>query len=392
MLDTWWPLILGSFAWAYGIFLARQFIDSIPDSLRESASIDGAGEWYIFLKIILPLCGSVIATLVIFQVVNQWNNFLWPLVVVSNPKKQVISVGLAMFNASETARYLEFRTGSFRAWCNTAYDRVPVFTEIYRTECYVKRRKGMIRRTGYMRQLKLNKSGIIIPVMSLGTWAFGGDAIWGKTDEMQAIDTARRAVEMGIVQIDTAPAYGMGKSEEILGEALKGIRDKVILSTKCGLSWDEGNIGQLHVERDGHRIVRNLSAKSIRKDLENSLKRLKTEYIDIYYVHYPVFGTYAVPVEETMDELNRMKKEGKIRAIGASNMNPEVLNEYCTYADIEIIQEKYSLLDRKVEETLLPVCQERKNSVTGLFSPGAGCADRAVPAETGYTRSEEICQ
>ena len=186
-----------------------------------------------------------------------------------------------------------------------------------------------------MRQLKLNKSGIIIPVMSLGTWAFGGDAIWGKTDEMQAIDTARRAVEMGIVQIDTAPAYGMGKSEEILGEALKGIRDKVILSTKCGLSWDEGNIGQLHVERDGHRIV-------------------------IYYVHYPVFGTYAVPVEETMDELNRMKKEGKIRAIGASNMNPEVLNEYCTYADIEIIQEKYSLLDRKVEETLLPVCQERK--------------------------------
>lgn len=84
----------------------QQFIDSIPDSLRESASIDGAGEWYIFLKIILPLCGPVIATLVIFQVVNQWNNFLWPLVVVSNPKKQVISVGLAMFNASETARYL----------------------------------------------------------------------------------------------------------------------------------------------------------------------------------------------------------------------------------------------------------------------------------------------
>ena len=219
-----------------------------------------------------------------------------------------------------------------------------------------------------MRQLKLNKSGIIIPVMSLGTWAFGGDAIWGKTDEMQAIDTARRAVEMGIVQIDTAPAYGMGKSEEILGEALKGIRDKVILSTKCGLSWDEGNIGQLHVERDGHRIVRNLSAKSIRKDLENSLKRLKTEYIDIYYVHYPVFGTYAVPVEETMDELNRMKKEGKIRAIGASNMNPEVLNEYCTYADIEIIQEKYSLLDTHIADELLPVCQKHHVSIQA-YSP-----------------------
>lgn len=106
MLDTWWPLILGSFAWAYGIFLARQFIDGIPDSLRESAAMDGAGEWHIFFSIILPLCGPVIATLVIFQVVNQWNNFLWPLVVVSKPQKQVISVGLAMFNASETAKYL----------------------------------------------------------------------------------------------------------------------------------------------------------------------------------------------------------------------------------------------------------------------------------------------
>ena len=108
MSNTFWPLILpyltgGGF---FNIFLIRQFLMTIPKELDEAASIDGAGEWYIFLKIILPLCGPVIATLVIFQVVNQWNNFLWPLVVVSNPKKQVISVGLAMFNASETARYL----------------------------------------------------------------------------------------------------------------------------------------------------------------------------------------------------------------------------------------------------------------------------------------------
>ncbi len=219
-----------------------------------------------------------------------------------------------------------------------------------------------------MKRLKLRGSGIDIPVMSLGTWAFGSDAIWGKTDEAEAAETVRRAVQTGIVQIDTAPSYGMGKSEEILGRAMKGIREQVILSTKCGLSWGERNEGQLHVERDGYRIVRNLSAECIRRDLESSLKRLQTEYVDIYYIHYPVEGPHAVPVGETMDELNRMKKEGKIRAIGVSNVTPALLEEYCANADVEIIQEKYSLLDRRAENGLLAACRER-NIVLQAYSP-----------------------
>lgn len=219
-----------------------------------------------------------------------------------------------------------------------------------------------------MKQLNLCKSGINIPVMSLGTWAFGSDAIWGKTDEEQAVETVHRAVEMGMVQIDTAPSYGMGKSEEILGRAIKGIRNQVILSTKCGLSWGGRNDGQLHVERDGYRIVRNLSAKCVRQDLESSLKRLQTEYVDIYYIHFPVSGPFAVPTEETMDQLKRMKQEGKIRVIGVSNVSPALLEEYCTYADVEIIQEKYSLLDRRVENGLLAACQE-KNIVLQAYSP-----------------------
>lgn len=218
-----------------------------------------------------------------------------------------------------------------------------------------------------MKQLTLN-SGMQIPVISLGTWSFGGDAIWGETDERQAVKTVRRAVELGMVQIDTAPAYGMGKSEEILGRALEGIRDKVLLSTKCGLSWDAGAAGALHVERDGHRIVRNLSAASIRRDLENSLQRLHTDYIDIYYTHWPVPEPYRVPVQETLEELNRMKKEGKIRAIGASNMSAVLLEEYLQFGEVEILQEKYSLLDRGPERELLGLCRE-KGIVLQAYSP-----------------------
>ena len=219
-----------------------------------------------------------------------------------------------------------------------------------------------------MKQLKLRNSGLQIPSLSLGTWSFGGDAIWGETDEKQAVRTVHCAVELGMVQIDTAPAYGMGRSEEILGKALIGIRDKVTLSTKCGLNWEVGAEGSLHVERDGHRIVRNLSAVAIRRDLENSLRRLHTDYIDIYYTHWPVPEPYNVPVQETLEELGRMKKEGKIRAIGASNMTAELLEEYLQYGDVEILQEKYSLLDRRPEEKLLGICRE-KEIVLQAYSP-----------------------
>lgn len=219
-----------------------------------------------------------------------------------------------------------------------------------------------------MKQLTLGSSGLKIPVMSLGTWSFGGDAIWGETDEKQAIRTVHQAVEMGMVQIDTAPAYGMGKSEEVLGRALDGIRSKVVLSTKCGLSWGDGAKGALHVERDGYRIVRNLSAESIRRDLEDSLRRLRTDYVDIYYTHWPVPEPYAVPVYETMEELNRMKKEGKIRAIGASNMTVALLEEYMEYGEVEILQEKYSLLDRRPEQGLLEACRQN-GIILQAYSP-----------------------
>ena len=105
MYNTWWPLILGSFAYPFGIFLARQNIAALPDALREAAFIDGANEWYTFFTIILPLSGPVIATLCILQVLGQWNSFLWPLIMLQDNKRYVISVGVAMFNAQKGVQY-----------------------------------------------------------------------------------------------------------------------------------------------------------------------------------------------------------------------------------------------------------------------------------------------
>ncbi len=103
LLDTYWPLILGSFSYVYGMFFARQNIAAIPDSLRESAYLDGAGEWKIFFHIIIPLSKPLIATLCILQIIQQWNSYLWPLIVLRSREKQVISVGVALFNAQENA-------------------------------------------------------------------------------------------------------------------------------------------------------------------------------------------------------------------------------------------------------------------------------------------------
>lgn len=209
-----------------------------------------------------------------------------------------------------------------------------------------------------MEKRQIGASGIQASVLGLGCWAIGGGSWWGENDDSTSIATIHRAVELGINWIDTAPAYGFGHSETVVGKALKGLqRDKVLISTKCGLQWyDDG--GELHVVKDGHPIRRDLSPKAIRRDLELSLKHLDTDYIDIYYTHWQCMTYGLVPVAETLGELERMKQEGKIRAIGASNVNLQVLKDYVQAGQLDVIQEKFSMLDRKPEKELLPFCQE----------------------------------
>lgn len=206
-------------------------------------------------------------------------------------------------------------------------------------------------------QTEIGKSGIKVPYLGLGTWAIGGGSWWGDNDDALSIQTIREAVDLGIEWIDTAPIYGLYHSEAVVGEALKGIRDKVILSTKCALEWRH-ETPVLHKVVDGVTVYRDHSRKSIIEDVEHSLMNMKTDYIDVLYTHWQTTNFDLYPLEETMDALMTLKKEGKIRAIGASNVTPEIVRQYCRYGQLDVIQEKYSLMTRRVEEELLPVCRE----------------------------------
>lgn len=239
---------------------------------------------------------------------------------------------------------------------------------------------------------ELGRSGIMTGTLGLGCWAIGGGN-WGDNDDSVSVATICRAVELGINWIDTAPAYNFGHSEEVLGKALRELpRDKVIISTKCGLQWyDKG--GEFHFTRSGKDVHRDLSPKAIRRDLEYSLKRLGTDYVDILYTHWQCKTYGLVPVAETMGALLDMKKEGKIRAIGACNVDSRILGEYLQAGQLDVIQEKMSILDRKPEAELLPLCE--RNGVTlqtyspieqGLLSGKISNDYRTQPGEVRHGR------
>jgi methylglyoxal reductase len=218
-----------------------------------------------------------------------------------------------------------------------------------------------------MKQMKIGKSGIEVSVVALGAWAIGGDANWGPSDDSESIRTIKRAGEMGITLVDSAPAYGLGHSEEVIGRALEGHRHDYIIATKCGIRWDTSE-GAFFYERDGVKIVRNSKPDSIAMEVEQSLRRLKTDYIDIYIVHWQSVPEFPVPISETMEFLMKLKKEGKIRAIGASNLEKSQFEQYIKTGRLDIIQEKYSMLDRIKGEEFFGLCDE--NGVTfQCYSP-----------------------
>ena len=183
---------------------------------------------------------------------------------------------------------------------------------------------------------------------SLGTWSMGGGDSWGECDDGDSIRTVHKALDYGVKWIDTAPAYGNGRSEELLGDALSGKRQSVFLATKCGLVWDEPGSME-HIRRDGLVVYRNLRPDSIRRQLETSLKRLKTDYIDLYITHHQNPNDC---LEDTISCLEELKKEGKILSYGLSNGSVEIVNNYLKYGNPECVQEKWSALDRKKQDVL----------------------------------------
>jgi methylglyoxal reductase len=205
----------------------------------------------------------------------------------------------------------------------------------------------------------IGKSDISASAVGLGTWAIGG-WMWGGTDDDRSIAAIKASIDEGLSLIDTAPAYGMGLAEELVGRAIRGQREKVVLVTKCGLVWHTGE-GRHFFDQAGLPVHRFLGSASIRYEVEQSLKRLGTDYIDHYVTHWQDPTT---PLEETVATLERLKEEGKIRSFGASNLSLADLEAYLHLGGLDSIQEEYSMVERRIEADLLPVC--RKNGVSVL--------------------------
>ena len=199
-----------------------------------------------------------------------------------------------------------------------------------------------------------------------------GGWMWGGVDETEAIRAIHAALEEGINLIDTAPVYGYGRSEELIGRAISDRREKVVLATKCGLVWQR-EAGQFFFNSDDaglnptgpRKVFRYLGATSIREELEQSLQRLGTDYVDLYQTHWQDATT---PIAETMEELLKLKSEGKIRAIGVCNATPTQMEEYHAIGPLDTDQEKYSLLDRELDQDHLPYCEKQGIAVLA-YSP-----------------------
>ncbi|MCT7664399.1 aldo/keto reductase [Shinella kummerowiae] len=205
----------------------------------------------------------------------------------------------------------------------------------------------------------IGRSGVKASAVGLGTWAIGG-WMWGGTDEAESIAAIQASLDAGVTLIDTAPAYGLGRSEEIVGKALAGRRDKAVIATKCGLVWHTEK-GKHFFDQDGKPVHRYLGRDAIIHEVEESLRRLGTDYIDLYITHWQDPTT---PIEETVAALEELKQAGKIRAIGASNVNRSELEQYIATGSLDAIQERFSMIDREIEADLLPLTI--KNGVSTL--------------------------
>ncbi|MGI6115348.1 aldo/keto reductase [Luoshenia tenuis] len=230
-----------------------------------------------------------------------------------------------------------------------------------------------------MRFKRFGKTEMNVSVATVGTWAIGGTG-WGDVNKADSIKAIRAMVDNGVNFIDTAPVYGKGHSEEVVGEAIRDMkREDLIISTKAGLIWGEGIDG---IERD-------ITYKSIMWEIDQSLKRLGTDYVDLYLVHKPDFK--GTPTEETMRAMMEIKKSGKARHIGLSNYSVELTKEAEQYGDVEAIQPPFSMVDRS-ELAVMEYAKSRDMGVMTYGSLGAGILTGAIrtlpnwdPSDTRYS-------
>lgn len=229
---------------------------------------------------------------------------------------------------------------------------------------------------------KLGKTKIEVPKVIMGAWALGG-WFWGGSNDKTAVDTIHASLQCGINAFDTAPVYGCGHSEKVLGQALKGRREKALVFTKVGLRWnhDEGSLFFKMAPSDGgYKVYRNLRPRSIVEEVEQSLIRLQTDYIDLLQCHWP---DPSFPIPKTMEALAKLYRDGKIRAIGVSNFDVDQLESAKkSLGDIPLAstQPRYSLLNRVIESDVIPWLESNDVGAIAYSPIERGLLSGKVPA------------
>jgi aryl-alcohol dehydrogenase-like predicted oxidoreductase len=222
-----------------------------------------------------------------------------------------------------------------------------------------------------MEFINIHGTSIRASRIALGTWAIGG-WMWGGSDEREAIKTIHAALDRGINLIDTAPVYGFGHSEEIVGKALAmdGRRKRALIATKTGLDWKDG------------KPFRNARKARIVEEVENSLRRLQTDVIDLYQVHWPDPNT---PIAEVAEAMGALHRAGKIRAIGVSNFSPAEMDEFQKVAPLHTAQPPYNLFERAIDRDVLPYCRDRDIAVLAYGSLCRGLLSGRMSEASQFT-------
>jgi len=222
---------------------------------------------------------------------------------------------------------------------------------------------------------KLGKNGPEITTIGFGCWAMGGagwGGSWGPQDDNDSVEAIHVALDAGVTWFDTAAVYGLGHSEDVLGKALGSRRADVIVATKCGLVWDEQN-----------NVSNNGCYDSIIRECDASLRRLGTDYIDLYQLHWPDTGAKA-PVAETMRAFTDLVTQGKIRYVGVSNYDVPLLKEALAVRHVDALQPPYSMLNRLVEAEILPFCRENGIGIVAYSPLASGLLGGRYTAQTTF--------
>lgn len=226
-----------------------------------------------------------------------------------------------------------------------------------------------------MEAREFGATGVMVSPITLGSWPMSGDR-YGAIDDSEAVKTIRRARERGITSFDTAPGYGSGHAEETLGAALEGQRDQAVVTTKCGIVSRDPRTGQ---------PGRNATRASILQEIDASLRRLRTDHLDVYLVHWPDQDT---PLEETMGALDEVQRAGKTRLVGVSNFDVPLLEACLKYRPIDVLQVGYNLFDRRMERDVFAFCQQHGIGVMAYGSLAYGLLTGGFSEDTTFDASD----